>query len=36
MRDAHKELNLNDEHFNKATEYIKTILKDLSIQQPLI
>jgi len=36
MKDAHKELNLNDEHFNKATEYIKTIMKDLSIPQSLI
>lgn len=37
MRDAHKDLNLNDDHFNKATEFFKKILKDdLKVQPALV
>lgn len=36
MKDAHKDLKLNDDHFNKVTEYFKLILKDMNINTALI
>lgn len=32
MKEIHKEVHLNDEHFNKVTDYFRMIFKDLNIK----
>lgn len=36
MRDAHKDLNLNDDHFNKASDYFKSICKEMNLKPQII
>lgn len=36
MKEAHKDLKLNDDHFNTAIEYFRTILKDMNINTNLL
>lgn len=36
MKEAHKDLMLNDEHFNKASGYFSTIFTDMGFKPAFI